>query len=224
MLSSPYLIASKIRKTITVPPLLEQSRNTSLRVNVEDRLGQQRCHTKLHKFLIRSSLRCARNGIQDNTLLQLGIGNPLISRSRQEPVGCKCKDTSGTLGYKNVCSLTQCTGSINHIINDDTIAILHISDKIHLIHRSSTSTLLNNHGNSNILPSIFVGKPLLKFLRTVHSSSIWTNNDRIVQVLSSKVVNAHDPSLEVVHWDTRSEESLDLTTMQINCNDTIHTH
>mmetsp|Transcript_8467 Transcript_8467/g.17966 ORF Transcript_8467/g.17966 Transcript_8467/m.17966 type:complete len:129 (+) Transcript_8467:160-546(+) len=87
------------------PFLLEKSRNTSLRMDIENGLCKQRPNTKLHKLLISRSLWCTGNGVQNNALLQLGVGNPLISRSRQETVGSKCKYTSRPLRHKNVCSL-----------------------------------------------------------------------------------------------------------------------
>mmetsp|Transcript_680 Transcript_680/g.1067 ORF Transcript_680/g.1067 Transcript_680/m.1067 type:complete len:297 (+) Transcript_680:156-1046(+) len=193
-------------------------------MDIENRLSEERSNAQYNEFLICLSLWTRWDSVENNTLLHFRLGNSLISGSTKKTVGSKRKYSSCALFFQNSSSLANSSSCINHIIYNNTIAISNITHKIHFVYSSSTSALLDNHGKSNILHLIFVSKTLLELLRTVDSASIRAYNYRVVQVLASKVVNSNNTSIEVINGNTGPEETLDLSTVQINSNNTVDSH
>mmetsp|Transcript_821 Transcript_821/g.1745 ORF Transcript_821/g.1745 Transcript_821/m.1745 type:complete len:376 (-) Transcript_821:359-1486(-) len=137
---------------------------------------------------------------------------------------CECKNATSTIFNQDISGLTKCTSGINHIVNKNAITVLNVSYKVHGVNKSSTCSLFHNHGQSNILHIVLVHKTLLEFFRSVYTTSIGTDDDGVVQILRSKVIQTNDSTIQVIHRYSRTEESLDLTAVQIDSDDTVYSH
>mmetsp|Transcript_2908 Transcript_2908/g.6451 ORF Transcript_2908/g.6451 Transcript_2908/m.6451 type:complete len:299 (-) Transcript_2908:597-1493(-) len=193
-------------------------------MDVEDGLGEERGDTKFCQFFVGFTLWTGGDGIENNNLFHLRVGDPFISWSTQKTMTCEGEDTTGALFYQNVGSLTESTGSIDHIIDQDTVTVLDVTDKVHTVNETGTGTLLYNHSEADVWHLVLVHEALLELLGTVHTTGIRTDDDRVVQILRSEIIEADDTTVQVVDGDSRSEETLDLSTMQIDSDDTIHAH
>lgn len=212
------------RAKISCTNLLEESRDTLLGVDVEDGLGKEGGDTELGELLVGRPLRGGGDGVEDDALLHLGVGDAVVAGSTEESVGGEGEDTLGTLGNKDVGGLAEGTGGVDHVVNDDAVAVLDLTDEVHLVNGTGTGTLLDNHGKADVVHVKLVREALLELLGTVDTTGIGTDNDGVVQVLVAEVVDTDDATVEIVDGDTRAEEALDLTTVQIDGDDTVNAH
>ena len=209
---------------LEVVRLLEKSGETLLGVDVEDSLCEQRGDTQHRQLLICFPLRRRWDGIQNDNFLHLGVGKAVVTGSTEKTVAGKGKDSAGTVLDQDIGGLAKGTSGIDHIVNEDAVTVLDVSDKVHCVNQSGASTLLDNHGQTNVLHVVLVHKTFLEFLGSVNTTGIRTDNDGVVQVLGSKVIESNDTAIQVVNGHSRAEETLDLTAMQINSDDTINSH
>ena len=210
------------RKDLT--SLLEESRDTLLGVDVEDGLGKEGGDTEFCELLVGRPLRGGGDGVEDDALLHLGVGDAVVAGSAEEAVGGEGEDTLGALGNEDVGGLAESTGGINHVIDDNAVAVLDLTDEVHLVDGTGTGTLLNDHGKANVVHVKLVREALLELLGTVDTTGIGTDNDGVVQVLVTEVVDTDDATVEVVNGDAGAEEALDLPAVQIDGDDAVDAH
>mmetsp|Transcript_8396 Transcript_8396/g.18410 ORF Transcript_8396/g.18410 Transcript_8396/m.18410 type:complete len:276 (+) Transcript_8396:134-961(+) len=193
-------------------------------MDVKDSLCKQWGNAELRQLLISSTLRCGRYSVQYDTFLHTRVGNPVVSRPAEKSVTGKSKDTFGSLLRKNVGGLAESSRRIDHIVHDDAIAAFHVSHKIHFIDGTGPGALFDDHGQTHVVHVEFVREPLLKFLGAIDASGVRTDDDGVVQVLVSEVVDADDSAVQVVHRNARAEESLDLAAVKVDGDDAIDAH
>ena len=187
--------------------LLEESRDTLLGVDVEDGLGKEGGDTEFCELLVGRPLRGGGDGVEDDALLHLGVGDAVVAGSAEEAVGGEGEDTLGALGNEDVGGLAESTGGINHVIDDNAVAVLDLTDEVHLVDGTGTGTLLDDHGKANVVHVKLVREALLELLGTVDTTGIGTDNDGVVQVLVAEVVDADDATVEVVDGDAGGRRS-----------------
>jgi len=204
--------------------LLEESGDTLLGVDIEDGLSEEGGDAEFCELFVGRPLRRRWDGVEDDALFHLGVGDAVVAGSAEEAVGRKGEHTLGALVNQNVGSLAKSAGSVDHVINDDAIAVLDLTDEVHLVNSSGAGTLLDDHGEANIVHVELVSKALLELLGTVDTTGVRTYNDGIVEVLVAKVVDTDDATIKVIHGNARSEEALDLTAVQIDSNNTVNAH
>jgi hypothetical protein len=120
--------------------------------------------------------------------------------------------------------MTKSTGGIDHIINDDNIRTVDLTNEVHSLDGVSLDTLLDDHGETSINATL--SKTITEALSTVDTTSIRGDDlgSLRVQAQRSEVLEANDLALEVVTRGARTEEALDLATVKINSNDAVDTH
>lgn len=124
---------------------------------------------------------------------------------------------------KLVRSLAESTSSINHIINDNAIAVINAAHQIHTLNLTRLTTLLDDHGHTGV--NVVLGHhTITELLHTVDTTSIGGHNHRLVKLHLGEIVHTDHTSLEVIHGDARAKETLDLTAVEIHGNHTIHSH
>ena len=223
VLSTPsvqYFPRAKISNT----NLLEESRDTLLGVDVEDGLGKEGGDTEFCELLVGRPLRGGGDGVEDDALLHLGVGDAVVAGSAEEAVGGEGEDTLGALGNEDVGGLAESTGGVDHVVNDNAVAVLDLTDEVHLVDGTGTGTLLDDHGKANVVHVKLVREALLELLGTVDATGIGTNNNGVVQVLVAEVVDTDDATVEVVDGDAGAEEALDLAAVQIDGDDAVDAH
>merc|ERR1712194_646820 len=107
----------------------------------------------------------------------------------------KSKDTPCPFSFQDSCSLTNSPRCVNHIIYNNTVAVLHITHQIHLIYSSCTGTLLNNHCKTDIFYIEFMGQTLFELFSPVDTTCIRRYNNRIMQVLIPKMSYTNNTSI-----------------------------
>ena len=164
-------------------------------MDVEDGLGKEGGDTEFCELLVGRPLRGGGDGVEDDALLHLGVGNAIVAGSAEEAVGGEGKDTLGTLGNEDVGGLAESTGGVDHVVNDNAVAVLDLTNKVHLVDGTGTGTLLDDHGKANVVHVKLVREALLKLLGTVDATGIGTDDDGVVQVLVAEVVDANDATV-----------------------------
>mmetsp|Transcript_15890 Transcript_15890/g.36514 ORF Transcript_15890/g.36514 Transcript_15890/m.36514 type:complete len:289 (-) Transcript_15890:571-1437(-) len=193
-------------------------------MTIEDRLCQQGSNAEFRQLLVGFPLRRCGDGVQYDDLLHFGAGDSLVSGPTQQTMTGKGKHTTSSLFDEHFGGLAHGTSGVNHIVHNDTITIPNISHQVHLVHRTRTCTLFDNHGKTNVLHLVPVAETVLEFLGPIDTTGIGTHDNGIVQILGSKVIHADDASIQIVHGNARTKETLNLSAVQIHRNDTIDSH
>ena len=204
--------------------LLEEGRDTLLGVDVEDGLSQEGGDAELRELLVGRPLRRRGDGVEDDAFLHLGVGDPVVARSAEEAVRREGEDALGALGDQDVGGLAEGTGRVDHVVDDDAVAILHLTNQVHLVDGAGAGALLDDHGEADVVHVELVGEALLELLGAVDSAGVGTDDDGVVQVLVAEVVDADDAAVEVVDGDAGAEEALDLAAVQIDGDDAVDAH
>jgi hypothetical protein len=147
-------------------------------MNVEDRLRQQWCTP-------------ARSTSRWLPLRRGGIVFKITTSSIFEFITwpgplptCNGKDTSSSFATRTSAAL-QRVPRYRSYRPREPVAVSGITDKVHLVDRPSSGTLLDNHGETRSFISYFVPS-LLEFLGTVDATRIRTDNDRVVCISQPK--------------------------------------
>ena len=204
--------------------LLEEGRDALLGVDVEDGLGEEGGDAELRELLVGRPLRRRRDGVEDDALLHLGVGDAVVAGSAEEAVRREGEDALGALGDQDVGGLAEGAGRVDHVVDDDAVAVLDLADEVHLVDGAGAGALLDDHGEADVVHVELVGEALLELLGAVDAAGVGTDDDGVVQVLVAEVVDADDAAVEVVDWDARPEEALDLAAVQIDGDDAVDAH
>ena len=125
---------------------------------------------------------------------------------------------------EHVGRLAQRPGRVDHVVDDDAVAVLHVTDQVHLVDRPGARALLYDHGDADVLPPVLVRESLLELLRAVDAAGVRADDHRVVQVLPPEVVDPDDAAVEVVHGDAGSEEALYLPAVEVDGDDPVDAH
>ena len=119
---------------------------------------------------------------------------------------------------KRISRMTDCTCSINHIINQNTCFTFNVTNNIHnlrSVHFINTTTLINDCD--------WCFQTLSKFSCTSHTTMVWRNNNNIISSKTStiKVICDKWSTHQMVYRNIK--ESLNLRSMEVNCQKSINT-
>jgi len=193
-------------------------------VNTADSISKERSNAELNNLAVVILSSVERDGVADNDLLKVRLSNTLVCRAREDTMSGEGIDTVSTTLLEFTGSMNKSTGSVNHIINNDDISAFNRTDEIHTLDSTSLDTLLNDHGKTSINTALL--ETITETLGTVDTTSIGRDDlgSLRLQAKVAEVVKTNDLTFEVIAGSTRTEETLDLTTVKIDGNDTINTH
>ena len=114
----------------------------------------------------------------------------------------------------HVGSLSDSASCIHHIVHDDYILILHVTDNLNALYYVSTSTCL-------VTEHQWAGEIVGKCLCTLSATSIRAGNYRALKIETCEIRKQYTRTVEVIHRYVK--ESLNLISMQIHGNQTVDT-
>lgn len=134
-------------------------------------------------------------------------------------MGSKSINSLSSLVLELLCRFAQCASCVDHVINDDHIFVSHIPYEVHSLNFPSILSLLHNHGHRYFwIP--FANESLLEQFSSYNSSSIWRDDDAVVEVLNLAVfddeVYSRRTCCEVINGDVMGEESHSLPRVKIH--------
>ena len=107
----------------------------------------------------------------------------------------------------NISSLCDSTCGINHVIDDDYVLVLYITNDLHAGNYICTSTsLVAKYERATEVLGISVG--------TLRTAYVWRSNYHILEVQALQVWQDNARSIEVIYWNI--EEALNLVCMEVH--------
>ena len=125
-----------------------------------------------------------------------------------------CSYTHSTSFLHNISSLSDSTSCINHIVNNDNVLILHITNNLNSINDIGTCTSL-------VTEYKWTTKILSVSISTLRTTYVRTCNNYILQVKALNVRQKNTTCIEMVNRNI--EETLNLVSVQVHCHQTVDT-
>ena len=120
----------------------------------------------------------------------------------------------GTSLLHDVGSLGNSTCSVNHVIDDDNILVLYITDNLHAgNHVSASTSLVAKNERATEVLSISIG--------TLRTTYVWRSNYHILETQALQVRQDDTRCIEVIYWNI--EEALNLIGMEVHGDEAVDT-
>ena len=153
--------------------------------------------------------RSQRNGIGNNQLGNIGLSNAAQSRIGQDGVSTASINLVCTKFLQRTRTLGEGACSINHIINQNAVLALNITNQVHNLGNTGLRTALINNSHRRI-------QNLGKATSTAYTAQIRGNNNHVLQILLLNIFSQQRAAGHMVKGDI--EEALNLCCVQVDGN------
>mmetsp|Transcript_18304 Transcript_18304/g.32799 ORF Transcript_18304/g.32799 Transcript_18304/m.32799 type:complete len:393 (-) Transcript_18304:254-1432(-) len=194
-------------------------------VDPGDGLTQQLRNAQLLDLRALLSGRTQGHGVAHHNLLQLALLNARHSRPVEQPVSGVCKHTLGPTRRELRGGLGQGAGRIDHVVDEDHVTALHVTDQVHALDRVGPKPLLDDHRQTRVYAEALL-QPVSELLCAVHASRIGRRHDGALalEVEVGEVRQCHDRAFQVVTGRAWAEKTLNLTAVKVHSHDTVNAH
>ena len=181
-----------------------------------------------HLACVALHARAEWDGVGDDHFLERRALNRLSRGAREEPVRGKREDATRAERGEFVGCHAQRVRGVDHVIDNDAIAAGHASDEVEIYDHSLEAAVLchartrDDHRERGAHPSRF--EPFLEHLRARHAAGIRRDDHHVLQLAGLEVADCDRGRVQVVHRRARSEEALDLSTVQVDTAHAVDAH
>src|SRR5690606_22214783 len=155
-----------------------------------------------------------RDAVDDHQAVQRGIRNAGDRATRQYRVGTVGIDVQGAMILEGLGGLAQCACRIDHVVHDDAVAALNVTDDVHHLGHVGTRATLVDDGQIHF-------QALGKGTRTHHAADIGRHHHEVFHVALPDIAQQYRCGIDVVDGDI--EEALDLVCVQVHGQDAVDT-
>src|SRR5690606_19007834 len=177
-------------------------------------LGNDGSHVQLTDALAAIGSGSQWNGVGDYQFIQQR-GVDIVDRlAGQDGVGAIGGYAHGAEVLEGLGGGAQGAGGIDHIVDQNAVAAFHITDDVHDLGLVGLGATLVDDRQIH-------AQALGHSAGANHTADVRGHDQQVVQALGLDVVDQHRGAVDVVHRDV--EETLDLVSVQVNCQYPINT-
>lgn len=164
--------------------------------------------------------------VGDDKSFEAGLFNAITSGTIKETVRDEGVDLGGAGLLELAGGLAQSATRVDHVIDDDAILALDVTDKVHTIHLIGLGAVLDHDSELGVVVT-GIDEVCLELLSAHDTTGVRGDNRALGQVLCMiglEMLDADREGLQVVDGDARGEETLDLAAVEIDGDHAVNAH